>query len=236
MADRKEKSNKATQSRRSSPDAYAAIELIRDDAVPDLGRDQSKGRDWLGARVRRLRKEGGRTLRNLSESTGLAVSTLSKIENGHLSVSFDKLMLLAQGLDVDISTLLWHEGTVNPNGRRSVTRKGCGDPYRTPQYSYELLCNDLARKQIVPLRAKIHARSLEGFGSLIRHPGEEFLYILDGAIELHTEFYEPLVLSEGDSVYFDSTMGHALICRREPGLVLWTCTASLPPFEGRPKT
>jgi hypothetical protein len=35
--------------------------------------------------------------------------------------------------------------------------------------------------------------------------------VIEGAIEFHSEFYEPVKLQTGESVYFDATMGHALI-------------------------
>ena len=43
---------------------------------------------------------------------------------------------------------------------------------------------------------------------LIRHQGEEFIYVLEGRVEALTEFYEPTILEAGDSMYIDSTMAH----------------------------
>jgi uncharacterized cupin superfamily protein len=79
----------------------------------------------------------------------------------------------------------------------------------------------------VPIIAEPHARSLAEFGELIRHPGEEFVYVLEGTVDLHTDLYTPARLEAGDSMYFDSGMGHAYIavglkrCR-----VLSICTQS----------
>jgi uncharacterized cupin superfamily protein len=59
----------------------------------------------------------------------------------------------------------------------------------------------------------------------MRHEGEEFLYILEGELELHTECYAPLILKAKESVYFDSRMGHAYIARgTEPCRALSMCT------------
>ena len=69
----------------------------------------------------------------------------------------------------------------------------------------------LRRKRMIPVIARLRARSLEAFGELVRHPGEEFVFVLKGSIEVHTEFYDPVVLSEGQSIYLDSTMGHAYV-------------------------
>jgi uncharacterized cupin superfamily protein len=64
----------------------------------------------------------------------------------------------------------------------------------------------------------------------MRHEGEEFLYILEGELELHTECYAPLVLKARESVYFDSRMGHAYIARgTEPCRALSMCTVPQDP-------
>jgi uncharacterized cupin superfamily protein len=47
----------------------------------------------------------------------------------------------------------------------------------------------------------------------MRHEGEEFLYVLEGELELHTECYAPLLLKAGESIYFDSRMGHGYVAR-----------------------
>ncbi len=57
----------------------------------------------------------------------------------------------------------------------------------------------------------VKARSREEFGELLRHSGEEFVYVIDGIIEVHTDFYEPVRLEPGESIYIDSKMGHCSI-------------------------
>ena len=55
-----------------------------------------------------------------------------------------------------------------------------------------------------------------------RHEGEEFLLVLEGEVQLLTEFYEPATLVVGDSAYYDATMGHRLISTsEEDALILW---------------
>lgn len=43
------------------------------------------------------------------------------------------------------------------------------------------------------------------------HAGEEFVYVLKGKVVVATEFYDPVTLSEGQSIYIDSAMGHAYL-------------------------
>jgi len=56
----------------------------------------------------------------------------------------------------------------------------------------------------------------------VRHDGEEFLYVLTGLVRLFTEFYEPIELSHGDSVYYDASMGHNVVTvSAEDATLLW---------------
>jgi uncharacterized cupin superfamily protein len=94
-----------------------------------------------------------------------------------------------------------------------------------------MLCTDIARKQLVPLLTTVHARSVSEFPALVTHAGEEFVYILNGVVTLTTEHYAPLTLAAGDSCYFDSTMGHALISAgEEAATLLWVCSRVVPPL------
>jgi transcriptional regulator with XRE-family HTH domain len=153
-------------------------------------------------------------LAEIGARTGLPISTLSKIENGKMSLSFDKLTRIAQGLEVDIGELFSSQSPAGNDafsGRRSITRAGEGYAIRTENYDHLYPASELLNKRLVPIIADVHARTLEEFGELIRHTGEEFAMVLEGAIELHSELYAPARLETGDSIYFDSAMGHAYI-------------------------
>jgi hypothetical protein len=64
---------------------------------------------------------------------------------------------------------------------------------------------------MLPLFVQCMARSMEEFGPLLRHEGEEFILVMKGRIQLVTEFYSPEFLEEGEGVYLDSRMGHAAL-------------------------
>ena len=183
-----------------------------------------------GVALRSLRKRKQLTLADVSTRTGLPISTLSKIETGKMSLSYDKLARLSAGLEVEIAQLFESdaESTITAvHGRRSITRAGGGIAVETENYSHLYPGSDLLNKRLVPIVAEPHAQSIAEFGELIRHPGEEFVYVLDGTVDLHTDLYAPVRLEAGDSMYFDSGMGHAYIavglkrCR-----VLSICTAT----------
>lgn len=178
------------------------------EAVGISGQD---GRFDLGEHVRRLRRAKRWTINTAAEKTGLARSTLSKIENNQMSPTFDVLQKLALGFGTDVGVLLLSEKPAPVLGRRSITRKGHGRRYEIPNYDHEFLCAELAQRKFTPIRTRIRARSVADFPQWVRHDGEDFVFVLEGEVELHTEFYEPVRLGPGDSMYFDAQMGHVLI-------------------------
>lgn len=191
---------------------------------------QNKPAARPGLALRALRHRKKWTLAEVGRRTGLPVSTLSKIENGKMSLSYDKLARLSAGLEIDIAQL-FEAGPAAPpssiSGRRIVTRAGTGLAIETENYSHLYPAADLLSKRFIPIVAQPHARSLAEFGELIRHPGEEYAYVLEGTIELHTDLYAPTRLETGDSIYFDSGMGHAyIVVGVGPCRVLSICSAT----------
>jgi len=167
-----------------------------------------------GSVLKGLRLANGWTLAEVSRRTGLPVSTLSKVENDKMSLSYDKLARISRGLEIDIGQLFSSEVTPSlslATGRRSITRAGEGRVIETETYVTTYCATDLLNKRFVPLIAEIHARSTAEFGEMIRHPGEEYAFVLEGTVELHTDLYAPVVLETGDSIYFDSGMGHVYV-------------------------
>ncbi len=174
--------------------------------------------------LKALRKLNGWTLADVAKMTGQAVSTISRIENRRVSLNFDKLLDLSQGLGVDMAYFLEPArtsgsnataGTPSYSGRRSTTFLNEGAVIDTPNYRHVYHAADLLEKCFTPIFVDVLARSREEFGDLIRHSGEEFTFVVSGVIELHTDTYAPLTLKAGESVYFDSTMGHAYIAASE---------------------
>ena len=151
----------------------------------------------------------------MSDRTGIPVSTLSKVEHDRLTLTYDKLLQLSQRLNMRMSELFAEEDAAQEpaavTARRSLGSLEGAVEVSTPNYEYHYLCPELRRKRMIPVVAKIRARSLEQFGELVSHPGEEFVFVLSGQIVVHTEFYDPVTLGEGESIYLDSTMGHAYV-------------------------
>lgn len=187
-----------------------------------------------GAALKAFRERKGWTLAEVSRRTGLTVSTLSKVENDKVSLNFEKLTRLSTGLELDVASLLdpTSQASVQPSaGRRSTTRCGEETVYRTDCYNHLHHATDLLNKAFNPTILEPRARTIAEV-ELNRHPGEEFAFVLEGAIELHTDTYAPLTLNQGDSIYFDSGMAHAFIAAGEGRCRILLVSSAPEPITG----
>ena len=168
----------------------------------------------LGALLRGLRDRQGWTLKQMSAKSGIPLSTLSKVEHDRLTLTYDKLYQLSQRLGLRMSELFAENDSTGP--QPVTARRSLGDIERAvrvepPNYDYYYLCTELRRKRMIPVITKVRARTVEQFGELVRHTGEEYIHVLKGRLVVHTEFYDPVTLDEGQSIYIDSSMGHAYL-------------------------
>lgn len=201
----------------SSSDPKTLIKIAR-----ESGSSEQAAPVDLGQRVRELRKARNWTLEQAASQAGLARSTLSKIENGQMSPTYDALKKLAIGLEISVPQLFTPPQAGQVNGRMGVTKSGQGAAQATVTYEHELLAETLTKKQMLPYRARVRARKMEEFEGWVRHDGEEFLYVLTGVIRLYTEFYEPVEMRRGDSAYYDAAMGHNVVSvSEEDANILW---------------
>lgn len=155
--------------------------------------------------LRALRTRAGWTLKRMSERSGIPFSTLSKMEHDRLPLSYKRLVSLSENLNLPL-TDLFSESDESP-----FTISSPAD-----NFAMETLVNltddpgeVLPRKHMTPAITRIRGRTIAEPEALTRHPGEAYLYVVAGRVEVHTEYYDRLILHKGESVYLDSNMGHA---------------------------
>jgi transcriptional regulator with XRE-family HTH domain len=194
--------------------------------------DMKADRPTLGLLLRDLRARKGWTLKEMCERTGIPVSTLSKVEHDRLTLTYDKLLQVSEGLKIPLAEL-FADPARNAGADPTVTaRRSLGllaDAVRvnTKNYDYYYMCPELRQKRMIPVIARIRAKSLAEFGDLVQHSGEEYIYVLEGAITVHTSFYDPVILKSGESIYVDSNMGHAYVAEGcEEATVLAVCSSA----------
>lgn len=171
----------------------------------------------FGAVVRSLRMERGWTLRELAKRSSISQSALSRVETGQSALSFDRAHALARALDVDVMRFVRQMGWPQPGGEaisqfqgwRSFTPAGEGKRVQQTNADYEYVCSDFLYRRIVGGFVTVTARSLADHGPMVSHPGEEFVYVIDGPIVFATPGFAELSLKTGDCLQFDSSAPHA---------------------------
>jgi transcriptional regulator with XRE-family HTH domain len=154
----------------------------------------------VGPRLRALRRERGTTLAQLSETTGISLSTLSRLEAGQRKPTLELLLPLAKAHGVQLDELVGAPTTGDPRVHpRPFTR--CG-------VTMIPLTNQLgvlrAYKQILPGGVPVTDPEQQV------HEGYEWLYVLSGRLRLLLGEHD-LVLTAGEAAEFDTRVPHAMV-------------------------
>src|SRR4030095_15187518 len=124
----------------------------------------------LGRLLRGLRQRNDWTLKEMSHRTGIALSTIAKVEHDRLTLTYDKLLQLSQRLNIRMSDLFSEtdgSGDAPITARRSIGRLSDAIRVNTPNYEYFYMCPELRRKRMVPTVTRIRARRVEEFGRVV---------------------------------------------------------------------
>ncbi|WP_028924336.1 XRE family transcriptional regulator [Pseudonocardia acaciae] len=151
----------------------------------------------IGPRLRELRRRGGATLAELSETTGIPISTLSRLESGHRRPGLELLLPLARAYQVPLDELVGAPASGDPRVYpRPFTRHGM---------------------TIVPLTRR--PGGLQAFKHIVpagpndvepdprSHEGYHWLYVLNGRLRVVLGDQD-LVLSAGEVAEFDTHLPH----------------------------
>lgn len=157
----------------------------------------------LGRRLREERKRRGHSLAAVAAATQISTSFLSLVEQGKSDITISRLLRVLRFLGLKLNEVL--PDAVSTDS--VVLRRGEHRHLYSPAEGIDmfLLAPDTNRA-MMPL--------LGVFGPSGRlaenaaHEGEEFLYVVEGAIELEFEGREHIVLRRGDSAYYRGEMPH----------------------------
>ena len=196
--------------------APAIVHLLkREGVLPAVG--SRRKADPIGPRLRRMRLRKGYSLSKVARAAGVSVGFLSALERGQMTASVATLRRIARFYRMNILAL-FDPSNSNPGRVRPADRKILD---AGPGVRMELLAwgNTLMEPHLFRIAPA------SGSGESYAHDGEEFLYILKGALEISLANGERQLLHEGDSFYFESNNAHRW---KNPGnketLVLWINT------------
>ena len=153
--------------------------------------------DGVGARLRTLRQQSGRTLADLSDTTGISVSTLSRLESGQRRPALELLLPLARVHAVPLDELVGAPSAEDPRVQpKPVQRNG-------------MTMWPLTRRPggVQAYRALIPPHSRDDEPEQQSHEGYEWMYVLSGRLRLLLGEHD-LLLSPGEVVEFDTHVPH----------------------------
>ena len=165
-------------------------------------------RAGFGRRLRELRRQRSWTLSELAERSGLAISTISKAERGVIALTYDSMRLLARGMGLDMAEFFAPEGEPFAPGSFAVAIGGAHRRQETRNHVFEMLFPEIRNKAMTPMMGTVKAHDILDFDDFLRHAGQEFLLVLEGAVTVFCEGRPPVTLRKGESAYFDSEPGH----------------------------
>jgi len=166
---------------------------------------KTKASEGIGPKIGRLRKKKSISLEHLAEKTGMAVDYLARIESGEELPPVGDILRISRVLTIDPGMLL-----ESGRGRdKSLEKKRIEDfKKRESSYFYTVLTPGAGSKHLRAFRVIIPPRS-EHPRINYRHEGEEFVYVLDGELEI-TVGQKKHHLKQAGSIHFDSGINHAL--------------------------
>lgn len=188
----------------------------------------------IGILIRGLRKSLKLTLVEFSRRSGLPVSTLSRLETGKMGVSYEKLLRISAALEVDLISLFGRNTGVVQQSKGdtlkepSSKQKSMTNQLETRNYVHIYSASSMLTKHFFPVVIEPKSSSLDEFGPLSKHSGEEFIFVLVGQVEVHTENYAPVFLVAGESMYIESQLAHAYLkTDDQPCRMLVVCASGI---------
>ena len=166
----------------------------------------------VGENVKKIREKKGLNLQDISQRTGLSVSLLEEIEEGRVSPPLGTIIKLAKALNMKMGYFISGGENqpytiVRKDNKKIISRY---DSTKSDKYGYEFISLAPHKKDrhmepfIVTLEPSVEEESST-------HDGQEFIYVLQGAMEVRLD-KETYVLEPGDSIYYDSTTPHLVKC------------------------
>ncbi len=170
----------------------------------------------VGERLKTVRKDRNLSLTDVAQRTDLAVSLLEEIESGELTPPLGTVIKLAKALDLKMGYFISGEDNlphtiVRKHDRKVISRYDSqkGKHYG---YGYESLAPHKKDRHMEPFLVTLAPSETEEERSI--HDGQEFIFVLDGKMEVRLGG-ETHLLEPGDSIYYDSTVPHLVKCGGE---------------------
>lgn len=164
----------------------------------------------VGAKIKNLRELRGVSLEELSQRCGMSSEQINKIEDGQVTTSLTPLLKIARGLGVRLGTFLDDSTLTGP-----VVTRCCAEGVEAVRFAgscdrqglaFHALAANKRDRSMEPFLIDVHLPENDCY-ELSSHEGEEFIYVLQGELEI-VYGRETFHLSAGESIYYDSIVPH----------------------------
>ncbi len=170
--------------------------------APDLS-------NTTGERLRRLRLKAHKTLKDVSETTGLSISFISALERGGSGASVASLRLLAETYGVNMREVFGADlDQSSPLVRR--------EERPVMSWDNDVRFEEMATGEKVMDPSYIRIPPGAGSEGFYSHSGEEFIYVISGTLHVELKDQEVYSVEPGDTLYFHSTVPHRWWAGDEP--------------------
>ncbi len=175
----------------------------------------------IGKKIRQVRENKGISVEELAISSGNSVELIKNLEEGAYIPSLTPLFKIAKALDVRLGTFLDdmpHTGPFLVKAGKSeevIHFSGSDSNLEESTLDFYSLAYGKGDRHMEPFVIDIHPKSTDDY-ELSSHEGEEFIYVMDGEIEI-LYGQEKYLLYTGDSIYYDSVIPHNLHAHSESG-------------------
>jgi mannose-6-phosphate isomerase-like protein (cupin superfamily) len=162
----------------------------------------------IAERIRGLRDIARLSVETCAQDLGIPAEKYREYESGATDIPVSFLYQIAHKFQVELSAILTGE---EPRLHTySVTRGGRGVKVdRRKDYDYQSLAFNFIDKKMEPFLITVAARPETEAIPLNSHPGQEFEYVLSGALAVEVGGHT-IALGAGDSIFFDSSHPHGM--------------------------
>lgn len=165
----------------------------------------------VGFKIKGIRESKNISVEEIAERTGLSVEQINSIESDQYLPSLGPLIKVARALGVRLGTFLDDNDNLGPVVCRAEERSssisfsnGASDARK--HMEYHSLAKQKAGRSMEPFVIDIQPSEERNF-KLSAHEGEEFIYVLEGSIEIDYG-KQQYTLNAGDSIFYDSIVQH----------------------------
>jgi transcriptional regulator with XRE-family HTH domain len=186
----------------------------------DIPTKPAKGVEDIGQRIRKIREEKGVALEELSRLTGFDVEFLSSLEKNEAQPQLGTVIKLSKALDSAFGRLVSGVGdklySITRKSERRIVSRSTSKSGKKQLYTYKSLAPEVRGRHMEALIVQLE---VDPDKEISVHDGEEFIFVLDGIVELEIGD-DKFELEPGDSVYYLSTTPHHIAAKDDKATIL----------------